>query len=96
MAIADHWNLPEPLRDVIAYHHNPMNKPDSDLVSIIHVSNIVSKIVMKIIPADNGSEFDQDLLEKIGYTRGQLHDLANELEPEITSMTAHATAIITG
>ncbi len=96
MAIADHWKLPEPLRDVIAYHHNPMLRDESDLVTIIHLSDAISKIVTGDIPEDYDLGLDAELLKKIDYTSEQVRELAQELGPEITQITAHATALITG
>ena len=96
MAIANHWKLPEPLRDVIAYHHNPMLREESDLVTIIHISDAISKIVMGNIPEDYDLGLDAELLKKIDYTSEQIRELAQELGPEITRMTANAAALITG
>jgi putative nucleotidyltransferase with HDIG domain len=38
--LADHWRLPEHLRNVIVYHHHPDQCPDEGhLVSIVHTAN---------------------------------------------------------
>jgi HD-like signal output (HDOD) protein len=42
--LAEHWNLPETLRSVIAHHHNPSNAPEADkiLVYVIHLADFVA------------------------------------------------------
>jgi len=42
-AVAEHWNLPLPLRNAIRYHHEPMHAPeDQALVGVVHLGNAVT------------------------------------------------------
>ena len=42
--LAEHWNLPEPHRAVIAFHHQPSLAPEDhrDLVYVVHLGDIVA------------------------------------------------------
>jgi len=93
--LAEHWRLPELLTDVIALHHKPMLKPESDLLKIIHISNIVSNLTMNII--QEGQNLGNDPgLEKIGYTDDRIRELASELKPVIKEKSELALHMITG
>jgi len=94
--LAEYWKLPEPLSDAISYHHRPMNRPDSELVKMIHFSDIIADIAMKRIPEDREPEFSPELLEKTGRTAADFIKLAKELEPEITGNIHAVTKMITG
>ncbi len=96
MRIADHWKLPESLRDVVTYHHDPMVKPDSDLVMIIHISDIVTKLILKAIPEGQDPELNSEILEKIGYTVEQVLKLADDLGQEVKKLASQATTMISG
>ena len=81
-ALAEHWKLPESITNVIAFHHKPMLKPESQLLKIIHISNIVSNLNMNIIQKDQDLGNDPEL-EKIGFTSDMIRSYANDLEPVI-------------
>jgi len=45
-ALMDYWNLPEYLKEVIAYHHNPLAAPRFGYeASIIHLADIITKSI---------------------------------------------------
>ena len=81
-ALAEHWQLPEMFINVIAFHHTPMIKSDSELVSIIHVADIVSNIIGKNFIEDQVL-FIEIEPEKVGYTIDQIRKLARDLETDI-------------
>ena len=93
--LSDHWDLPESFGDVIGYHHNPMDKPESELVMIIHISDVVSKFIMKDTSVEQEFKVDPELLDKIGYTDDQIRVIASKLEPEIKKNSLLITKMIT-
>ena len=93
--LAEHWKLPESLTNVIALHHKPMLKPESGLLKIIHISDIVSNLTMNIIQKDQVLDNDPEL-EKIGYTSDMIHKLTNDLEPVIREKQDLVLKMITG
>ena len=95
-ALAYSWKLPEPLKDVIACHHHPSLKLESDLVMLIHIADIIADIAMEVIPVDQDPVFAPEILEKTGSTVKQLIELAHELKPEIVKNIKSVTSMITG
>lgn len=93
-ALAEHWKLPEMFTNVIAFHHIPMTKPESELVSIIHVANIVSNLIEKNF-SDDKNLFIECEPEKIGYTIDQIRNLAHDLESDIKEKAAMVLRMIT-
>lgn len=93
--LAEHWQLPELLTDVIYFHHKPMLKPESDLLKIIHISDIVSNLTMNIIQEDQDLGNDPGL-EKIGYNGDKIRDLARDLKPAIKEKSELVLHMITG
>ena len=93
-ALAEQWQLPEIFINVIAYHHLPMIKPDSELVSIIHVADIVSILIEKDF-SDDKNLFIEVEPEKIGYTIDQIQKLAHDLESDIREKARMALRMIT-
>ena len=90
--LADHWQLPEHISNVIAFHHKPLVKQDSELVFIIHLADLVCKIVQNDYQLDDFTELDapgNDL-----YTRDEIASLARELEPEIREQSEHVVSMI--
>ena len=94
--LANHWGLPDALADTIGLHHKPMNKPESGLISMIHISDYISKIIMTDDSEDQVHELNKELLEKINYSIDQIQELAEKLKPEIEKDTQHLTNVILG
>ncbi len=94
--LANYWDLPEALADTIGLHHKPMSKPESELISMIHISDYISKIIMTADSEGQVHELDKELLEKINFSADQTHELAEKLEPEIKKNTQHLTNMILG
>lgn len=94
-AIAEHWQLPETLKNVIAFHHNPTLKQESDLVMMIHIADIISNLIMNAITGDDSLGIDPEI-EKIGYTEDKIRELASDLEVDIKEKSDLALRMITG
>ncbi|MBN1292502.1 MAG: HDOD domain-containing protein [Candidatus Latescibacteria bacterium] len=94
-SLADHWQLPETFRNVIAYHHTPTLRPESDLVMIIHISNIVSKLIMNDLPEGKDIGLDPEI-KKIGYNESKIRELTDDLESSIRERATLALRMITG
>lgn len=92
--LAEYWKLPEPLRDVIACHHNPSLRLESELVMLIHIADIIADIAMEVIPVDHDPGFAPEILEKTGGTVEQFIELAHELKPEILKNIKSVTSMI--
>ena len=95
-AIADYWQLPESIGDVIGYHHSPMLKQGSDLVKIIHLANVICQGIMYEFPEGQKPKPEPELLEKTGMTESQLDKLSEKLAPQITKNTKLITRTLTG
>ena len=97
--LADYWKLPEGLMDVIAYHHKPMSSPESEMVLVTHISDFISYYVTCGGDGDAkkiGVELDNELLNKIGYTRERVVELAENLGPIAKEKAEVTTNLILG
>jgi len=93
--LAEFWNLPERLMEVIAFHHTPMQRAESDLVKVMHIADIVCRIIMKDIPPDREPDLSSELLEKMGFPVGKVAELAAKYEKTIMENKAAITKLIT-
>jgi len=69
-ALMEHWNLPNSLTEVIAYHHKPLEAPNHGYeASIIHLADIFAKAM------ESGSSGDDSVppLEQEAWTQAKLH-----------------------
>jgi putative nucleotidyltransferase with HDIG domain len=89
-ALAEYWQLPEDITNVIAYHHKPLVKPNSEIISIIHISDIISILI--------SDEYDEKNInityEFKAYTWDQIQSLANDLQSEIKEKANHVINMI--
>lgn len=65
--IAEKWNFPQTIVDVLRFHHNPENAPESsrELVRIIYLADILTYYEEGIV---DYSQIDTDILESFGIT----------------------------
>lgn len=97
--LADHWKLPETLMQVIAYHHRPMMAPESELVTVTHLSNVISHYIASGGNVDAQKvfvELDNELLSKIDYTEDRVIELAESLAPVVRDKAEVTTSLILG
>jgi len=81
--IAEGWNLPESLSEVIRHHHDPMNSPENmKLTSIVHIGNIFSHIALDLNNLDVNL-FDKEALNYLGLNEDDLLTINAEIIEEI-------------
>jgi len=93
--LAEHWNLPGALGEVIAYHHRPQSKPDTEQVRIIHIADVMSNIIMGNYEEGILPEYDPEMLEATGLTLEQLEELKSEVEPKIREHLQEVVKMVT-
>jgi HD-like signal output (HDOD) protein len=66
--LAERWNLPESLCEAVAAHHHPERaSKNMDLVSLIHVADLIGqKLQSGQNEFDKGSEFSPEALKQLG------------------------------
>lgn len=47
--LAEHWNLPAPIRSAMAHHHDPDEGQHSPVVDLVHIADILSSTSVKIV-----------------------------------------------
>ena len=94
--LADHWKLPDNITEIIANHHKPMSSPDSELVMVIHIADFITHYIEASEESDIDFHIDNDLLEKIGYSREGIIELAENLRSVIEEKSESVTRMITG
>lgn len=71
--LADRWNLPKRLVDLIAYHHNPKDSEKNYLQSaVVHFSNYLTRVAKIGNSGDNGiPKFDMDVADSLKLKRNK-------------------------
>ena len=88
------WELPPIFTNMIEYHHTPSHENASDLAIIIHISDILAKYIMDIIPEDR-IKFSPEILEKINLTDKRILGLAHQLASVVKKKSFEATRMVT-
>ncbi|HNW93771.1 MAG TPA: HDOD domain-containing protein [bacterium] len=92
--VAEKWNLPVMLREVVRYHHNPpadLNTltEDGKVVGLVHMANIVSRVKQFGYGGDpNVPEPNQVLWEASGLAENDLRDILENIDQEFTNASA--------
>ncbi len=94
--LAEHWKLPEALSNAITFHHTPSHKPDSEQAILIHIADTIANFVTKRYEEGHEPQFDKKILNSIGYTREQLLEIAEEIEPKVKDNIQVVVKMITG
>ena len=83
-ALMDHWNLPKNLKEVIAYHHNPLEAPNYEYqASIIHLADIVAKCMQSDASLDKLVPYlKPEAWEKVGLKDSFLPLLWNRIDSQ--------------
>ncbi len=80
--VAKSWNLPEPISEVIRYHHSPLEATEHQrLAVVVYLANILSHLVLddEIFSANS---FDDEVLKNIGISEDELVLFFAELRKE--------------
>jgi HD-like signal output (HDOD) protein len=81
--VAEGWNLPASLSEVIRYHHDPMNSLENrKLTSIVHIGNIFSHIALNLNIFDINL-FDKSALDYLGLNEDDLLAINAEIIEEV-------------
>jgi len=84
--VAEGWNLPESLSEVIRYHHDPMSSLENrKLTSIVYLGNIFSHIVLDLNIFDINL-FDNGALNYLGLNEDDLLAINAEIIEEIENI----------
>ncbi len=80
--VAEGWNLPEVLPDVIKYHHNPLeSERHQRFTTVVYIGNVISRLVL-----DRGvfapEVFDGEVLSSIGVDEGDMAGMYCEIREE--------------
>jgi len=84
--VADNWNLPLSITEVIKYHHNPSEaKEYKNLSGMVYVGNILSHIILDQTPIELDL-FDQDILEELGIQQDDLLNINMKVTEELQNV----------
>lgn len=80
--VAESWNLPEMISDVILYHHSPLESQNQhNLTTVVYLGNILSHLIL-----DYGvfsiNPFDDEILTHLGLNEDDLALIFTELKQE--------------
>lgn len=80
--VAESWNLPEMLSDVIRYHHSPLESENQqNLTTVVYLGNILSHLILDYEVFSINS-FDDEILSYIGLNEDDLALIFDELKQE--------------
>lgn len=80
--VAEGWNLPEPLADVILYHHSPFESENQkDLSLVVYLGNILSHLILDY-EVFSIKPFDEEILSHYGLSEDDLAAIFAELKQE--------------
>jgi len=84
--IAQHWNLPEEVRDTIEFHHDPVQDGNfRDHAALIHLANFFCH-ELNVGMAPQGfmpGQFDPEVGERLGLTRSGIQNLKEEFSTNL-------------
>ncbi|MFN3479840.1 MAG: HDOD domain-containing protein [Thermodesulfovibrionales bacterium] len=85
--LADKWNLPIAIKDVILYHHNISGaKRFLDMIAIVHISDFITcKNIPSLMNREGIYRFDPLSLEVLKITEKQLVEIESSLDKSIFS-----------
>ena len=85
--LANHWQLPNNIKDSIQHHHSPsLAKRSVKHVSITHLADYIStKNIMSPLDKDPGYPLDAFALEVLGISEEELNDIESKLVGYVNS-----------
>jgi putative nucleotidyltransferase with HDIG domain len=77
--MAENWNLPQTLVEVMRYHHRPQDlKPSNPMVDCVHVGDYLAGSMGFGLGGDGlGYQFDEESLDRLGLKVDDLDSLAD-------------------
>lgn len=83
--LAQKWNLPEVLRECIAYHHAPGKARKFPVeVAIVHIANVIAGLPYSDFPDDQDLQrIDPAALARVHLTTAQLNDAVRHAQAKI-------------
>ncbi len=80
--VAESWNLPEVLSDVIKYHHDPLKSEDYQRITIVvYLGNLISQLVLDSENFDI-NVFDENVLNYLGIDEDDLSEIFSSIKEE--------------
>lgn len=84
--IAESWNLPDSISDIIKYHHNPVNSLENrKLACIVYLGNIFSHMVLDLNIVEI-KLFDSQVLNYLGLGEDDLYAINAEIVEEVENI----------
>lgn len=85
--VAEEWNLPENLTDIMRYHHNPLESANfTKLSGIIYLGNLISNLILDFGDIDI-SLFDEKVLEYLGLNIDDIFKIYAEMLVETENIS---------
>ncbi|HSA05546.1 MAG TPA: HDOD domain-containing protein [Candidatus Gastranaerophilales bacterium] len=84
--VAEGWNLPEVLADVIKYHHDPLKSEKYErITTAVYLGNLISQLVLEY-DEFSVDVFDENVVNHIGIDEEDLLKTFNELKEEASQL----------
>ena len=84
--VAEGWNLPSILSDVIKYHHNPLESEDNErITTVVYLGNLISQLALE---EDDFvmDVFDENIISHIGLDENDLIQIFQSLKEEASEL----------
>ena len=80
--VAEGWNLPEVLIDIIKYHHNPLESAKyKQIALVVYLGNTISNLVLDWV-SFSINVFDEEIISYIGFDENDLAEIFREIKEE--------------
>ncbi len=84
--VAESWNLPEVLSEVIKFHHDPLKSEKYErLATVVYLGNLISQLVLDS-GEFRGDVFDENIVTHIGLNNDDLLIFFNDLQEEAAQL----------
>ncbi len=84
-AVMEKWNLPKTLVDVVRYHHNPLEAPESAirLACVTNIADIVARAMLMGTAGDNRiPQLDADVWRQLASSWGEMESIVRKVADE--------------
>jgi len=84
--VAESWNLPKVLSDVIKYHHDPLQSEENKkITTIVYLGNYISQLVLNV-GEFKMDVFDENVVEHMRLNEDDLLVIYRDIEEEATQI----------